>query len=363
MASSRDLVMIVVSLETMSIASYLLVGYLQRDPRSNEGALKYFVLGALSSGILLYGISLVYGATGTTDLGRIAEALSWGGAGPLLLFGVILMIVALGFKVAAAPFHMWVPDAYQGAPSPITAFVSTASKAAAFAVFARVFAQAFQPVGDRWILLLALLSVASMTVGNVAAIVQENMKRMLAYSSIAHAGYALMAVLALGRGGETGAFGLTALAIYMLIYTFMNMGAFGFVVMLRRENLAGDRVADFAGMARRAPLAAAAMLVLMLSLAGIPPTAGFLGKWYLFGAAIRAGFTWLAVAAVINSAISLYYYIRVVVTMYLKEPETDERYEASPFLIGALAVSLFFTVAIGLYPEPFIQFARAAVMH
>jgi NADH-quinone oxidoreductase subunit N len=202
-----------------------------------------------------------------------------------------------------------------------------------------------------------------MTVGNVGAIVQENMKRMLAYSSIAHAGYALMAIVAIGRGDEIGAFGLTALVIYMLVYTFMNMGAFGFVVMLRRENVVGDRVADFAGMAARAPLAAAAMLVLLLSLAGIPATAGFIGKWYLFGAAIRADFTWLAVAAVINSAISLYYYVRVVVYMYMREPGSEERYSASPFLLGALAVSLLFTVGFGLYPEPLIHLARAAVMH
>ena len=229
-------------------------------------------------------------------------------------------------------------------------------------MFLRIFAQGFGSLGGEWTGLVAFLAAASMTVGNIAAIMQDNMKRMLAYSSIAHAGYALMALVAVGSGGATARLGVTAMVVYLLIYTLMNMGAFGFVIMLRRGNLAGERVADFAGMSRRAPLAAASMLVLMLSLAGIPTTAGFIGKWYLFAAAIRADYTWLAVVAVINSTISLYYYIRVVVYMYVMEPEDEERYHPSPFLVGALAVSVVLTLFIGLYPQPLIQFARAALL-
>ena len=363
MASARDLILVFVGLETMSLASYLLVAYLTKDRKSNEAGVKYFILGALSSGIFVYGISLVYGVVGSTDMLAIARAYSFATEPqPLYILGMILMIVSLAFKVAAAPFHMWVPDAYEGAPTPITAFISTAAKAAAFAVFVRLFLRGFGPAGEVWMGLLALVAVASMTVGNVAAILQDNMKRMLAYSSIAHAGYALMAVVAIGAGGEARQLGVTAMVIYMAVYTLMNMGAFGFVVLLHRENLAGDRVADFAGLARRSPLAGATMLVLMLSLAGIPATAGFIGKWYLFGAAISAGYTWLAVAAVINSAISLYYYIRVVVYMYMGESEGEEPFATSPFLVSALAISLIFTLLFGLYPQPLISIAQAALL-
>lgn len=362
MASSQNLVMILVSLETMALCTYILVGYLQHERRSNEAALKYFILGAFSSGIFAYGISLVYGATGSVDLPAIASAAQSEAGRPVLLLGVVLMMVALGFKVAAVPFHMWVPDAYEGAPTPITAFIATAGKAAALAVFLRIFAQGFAPLAGEWTTLLAFMAAASMTVGNVAAILQDNMKRMLAYSSIAHAGYALMALVAVGSGGAAADTGVTAMVVFLLIYTLMNMGAFGFVIMLRRGNLAGENVSDFAGMSRRAPLAAASMLVLMLSLAGIPATAGFIGKWYLFAATIQADYTWLAVVAVINSTISLYYYLRVVVYMYMMEPESEERYHASPFLVGALAVSVVLTLFIGLYPQPLIEFARAALL-
>jgi NADH-quinone oxidoreductase subunit N len=362
LASASNLLMMFVALETMSLSSYILVGYLQRDRRSNEAAVKYFVLGAFSSGILAFGMSLVYGATASTDFHAIAEVAAARPDAPLLVFGMLLMMVAFGFKVAAVPFHMWVPDVYEGAPSPITAFISTAGKAAAFAVLVRLFAIAFLPMSGVWQGLLAFLALTSMTVGNVAAILQDNMKRMLAYSSIAHAGYILMGLLAIGQGGEVGSFGLTAVGIYLLVYGFMNVGAFGFVIWLRSENLAGDRIADFGGLSRRAPLAAFALLVLMLSLAGIPTTAGFVGKWYLFGAAIRANYTWLAIAAVLNSAVSLYYYLRVVVVMYVGEPVASEGRAASPFVLVALAICLGFTLVIGCYPQPLIEMARAALL-
>ncbi|MFQ5878287.1 MAG: NADH-quinone oxidoreductase subunit N [Acidobacteriota bacterium] len=368
MASAGDFVVIFVSLETMALAFYILVGFLKANRKSNEAALKYFLLGSFSTGIFLYGISLIYGTTGTTNLGTIgasqaSPALSPQQA-PFFLLGVILVTVGLGFKVAAVPFHMWAPDAYEGAPTPITALLSTGSKAAAFVVLARVFAMGFPRLGDRWALLLAILAVASMTVGNVAAILQDNVKRMLAYSSIAHAGYALMGVIAVGLGStpETRDFGLTSLILYMLIYTFVNIGAFTMVIMLRREHVPGDRVIDFAGLGQRAPMSAFAMLVFMLSLAGIPATAGFVGKWYLFGAAVRADYAWLAVVAVINSAISLYYYARIVVMMYMREPADDSRLVISFGQKVALGACIGFTLVFGIYPQPIVALAERSIL-
>ena len=357
MVSSRDLIMIFIGLETMSLSTYILAGFLKRDRRSNEAALKYFLLGTFSAGLLLYGISLIYAVTGTTDLRGIATALSLTAIArqPLMVLGIILLVVALGFKIAAAPFHMWVPDAYEGAPTPIAAFFSTGIKAAAFSIVLRILAEGMMEAREQWALLLAILSAASMTIGNLGALLQDNVKRMLAYSSVAHAGYVLMGVLAVQRMGDTGAYGLTAVCVYLLAYTFMNMGAFGLVVNLRREGLVGDQVDDFTGLARRAPFAAFAMLVFMLSLAGIPATAGFMGKWYLFGAAIKAGYAWLAVLAVVNSAISVYFYLRVVVRMYMGDPTGVEVRRPSGGLALALSISLLFTFWIGLYPHPFLR--------
>ncbi len=361
MASSLSLLMIYISLETMSLCVYILVGFLKENRKSNEAALKYFVLGAFSSATFLYGTSLVYGTTGSLQLSQIAAAAVPGAPGiELTILGLILITVALGFKVAAVPFHMYVPDAYEGAPTAITAFISTAAKAAAFAVGLRVLLSGFPGLFDYWAPLVALLAAASMTLGNITAILQENMKRMLAYSSIAHAGYTLMGVLVAGMPGETGRFGLKAVAVYLMIYTFMNIGAFALVIMLRRENLVGDLILDFSGLARRAPLAAAVMLLFLLSLAGIPPLAGFLGKWYLFGAAIKGNYAWLAVLAVINSAISLYYYLRVVVCMYIGEPLTDEPYATSPALTAALAITAAMTVLLGVWPETLLKLATFA---
>jgi len=368
MASAMDLITIFVSIETMALAFYILVGFLKANRKSNEAALKYFLLGSFSTGIFLYGLSLVYGTTGSTMLSLMAysnakTAMASPDA-PIFFLGVILLIVGLGFKIGAVPFHMWIPDAYEGAPTPVTAFLSTGSKAAAFVVLARMFSIGFLSIGDRWATLLAILAVASMTLGNVAAILQDNMKRMLAYSSIAHAGYVLLGLIAVGLKGtvETREYGLTAVLLYLLIYTFVNIGAFTLVIALRREQVAGDRVADFAGLSRRAPWAAFAMLVFMLSLAGIPATAGFIGKWFLFGAAIKAGYAWLAVVAVINSAISLYYYIRVVVNMYIKAPEDAERFAPSWGQRAALLACIVFTLAFGIYPQPIISFASKSIL-
>ncbi|MBI3449462.1 MAG: NADH-quinone oxidoreductase subunit N [Acidobacteria bacterium] len=362
MASATNFILIYVSLETMALSIYVLAGFLKDNRRSNEAALKYFILGAFSSAIFLYGVSLVYGATGSLSLEKIAETAAATPKDPLLLMGLVLVTVALGFKIAAVPFHMYIPDAYEGAPTAITAFMATASKAAAFAVVLRVFVQGFGPLSSSWVPLFVLMSAASMTLGNVAAILQENTKRMLAYSSISHAGYALMGVVAAGAGVESGDYGMTAVALYLLVYSFTTLGAFGLVVLLRREKLIGDLVVDFAGLSRRAPFLAFAMLVFMLSLAGIPLTAGFVGKWYLFGAAIKAHYVWLAVLAVVNSAVSLYYYVRIVVQMYIKDPLTEERFSLSPALIAALSVAVFFTLLIGVYPDRFVTYARMALI-
>ena len=358
MATSQNLLMIYVSLETMSLCVYILVGYLKENRKSNEAAFKYFLLGAFSSAIFLYGASLVYGTTGSIALETIASrAVAGAPESSLTILGLILMTVALGFKVAAVPFHMYIPDAYEGAPTAVTAFISTTSKAAAFAVGLRIFLTGFPGLFEYWAPLVALMAAASMTVGNIAAVLQDNMKRLLAYSSIAHAGYILMGLLVAGMPGEVGTFGLKAVAVYLVVYTFMNIGAFGLVIMLRRENLVGDLVVDFSGLAKRTPLAAFTMLLLLLSLAGIPPLAGFVGKWYLFGAAIKGGYAWLAVLAVVNSAISAFYYLRVVVCMYLKEPLTDAPYSTSWGLNVALAISVGATILLGILPERLLQFA------
>ncbi len=366
MASALDFTLLYVGLELMALSVYILVGFIKWNRKSNEAALKYFLLGAFSSGILLYGISLVYGVCGTTNLEGIRIAIENGIQNYLILeTGMILILVGMAFKIAAVPFHMWTPDAYEGAPTSITAFISTAPKAAAFAILLRVFIQGFIHLQDDWAILIALLAFASMTLGNIIAITQENIKRMLAYSSIAHAGYALMGLVAVGAAfgdWETKQFGLLSVILYTLIYTFMNAGAFGFVVFLRRRQQLGDRLEDFAGLAKRSGLAAFTMLVFMLSLAGIPSTAGFIGKWFLFGAAIKSHYTWLAVAAVINSAISLYYYMRVVVYMYMGQPREEGKIGFSFGVASALAISVIFIFLIGCYPGPFIRFAQFALL-
>ncbi len=366
MASGLDFVLIYIGLELMAISVYILVGFIKWNRKSNEAALKYFLLGAFSSGIFLYGISLVYGVCGTTNLDGIRAAIAAGIENGLILeTGIIFILVGIAFKIAAVPFHMWTPDAYEGAPTSITAFISTAPKAAAFAILLRIFIHGFIDLQDDWTLLLALLAFASMTLGNITAILQDNIKRMLAYSSIAHAGYALMGLVAVGAAygdTETRAFGLTSVLLYMLIYTFMNMGAFGFVIFLRREQFLGDRLEDYAGLAKRSGLSAFIMLVFMIALAGIPPTAGFIGKWWLFGAAIKANYVWLAVAAIINTAISLYYYLRVVVYMYMHQPVEESKFSPPFGVVCTLAIALFFIILIGVYPNPFINFAKFALL-
>jgi NADH-quinone oxidoreductase subunit N len=364
MASGTDLLSIFVGLELMAVSFYILVGYLRGNRKSNEAAMKYFLLGAFSTGVFVYGASLIYSVKGTTNLYLLATLFqSEDIRSPLFLLGLILLTVALGFKVAAVPFHAWAPDAYEGAPTAITAFLSTASKAAAFVAFVRIFAVGFAGMRDQWILLLVVLSVASMTLGNVSALLQDNMKRMLAYSSIAHAGYVLIGLIVMARvEPAVFEFGQLALVLYLAVYTFINLGAFSLVIMLRRENLAGDRVVDFSGLQQRSPLAAFSMLVFMLSLAGIPATAGFIGKYYLFAAAIKANLGWLAVVMVLNSVVSAFYYLRVVWHMYQKPPVDSVRYAVSPGLVTAVGICVAFNLLVGLYPEPLINLARHSLI-
>jgi NADH-quinone oxidoreductase subunit N len=351
MAGGIDLITIFIGLETMAVAFYILAGFIKPNQRSNEAAVKYFLLGAFSLGILLYGMSLMYGLSGTTNLRVMATLFVGQERDPRLLLAVILVVAGVGFKIAAVPFHMWAPDVYEGAPTPVTAFLSVGSKAASFAMLLRIFLEGLPAMAADWRLLFAVLSVLTMTVGNVAAVTQSNIKRMLAYSSIAHAGYLLMGVVA----GTTR--GVTATLIYLLIYSFMQLGAFAVVVLLRRADVVGDELKDFSGLYLRNPFAAFAMLLFMLSLGGIPPTAGFMGKFWLFGAAIDSHWYWLAMIGVLNSAISLYYYIRVVVFMYLKKETMGSEPVAGAPLTVALAVAVVMTIVLGVYPRLLFELA------
>jgi NADH-quinone oxidoreductase subunit N len=354
MASGSDLVTIFIGLETMAVAFYILAGYLKPNQRSNEAAVKYFLLGAFSLGILLYGMSILYGLTGSTNLRAIATSLAeQGGANrELAVLAIILVVAGVGFKIAAVPFHMWAPDVYEGAPTPVTAFISVASKAASFAMLLRIFVEGLPSMKADWQMLFEALAILTMTIGNLAAITQTNIKRMLAYSSIAQAGYVLIGVVA---GTSRG---IAATLIYLLIYSFMQLGAFAIVVLMRRRDAIGDELKDLSGLYFRSPFAAFAMLLFMLSLGGIPPTAGFMGKFWLFGAAIEAGYVWLAVIGVLNSAISLYYYIRVVVFMWLRDEVSGSEPRLTPALTATIAIALAGTIVLGIYPLPLFDFAE-----
>ena len=356
MAGGTDLVTLYIGLETMAIATYILVGFLRGSARSNEAAIKYFLLGAFSSGVLLYGMSLLYGISGSTNLTAIADALTRRDiADPVSMIAMATVAAGLFFKIAAVPFHQWTPDAYEGAPSPVTAFMSVAVKAASFAMMVRVFMVAIYPLRDQWVPLLVAVAVMTITLGNLAALRQTNIKRLLAYSSISHAGFVLLGLIA---GNDTG---MTAVALYLFVYTFMNVGTWGIVVALRRKNVIGENIDEMNGLFFRHPVAAVTMLIFMLSLAGIPPTAGFVAKYYLFSAVIETGHITVAVIAALNVAIGLYYYIRVVVAMFITEPgEETGRLALSGGVVSVLAITILLTILIGLYPDPFIEMAREA---
>ncbi len=316
MAASNDLIMVFIGLEISSIASYILAGYLRDDKRSNESALKYFLLGSFATGFFLYGVALIYGITGSVNLAIVRAAILHQTADPIVFLGVAaaLMFVGLAFKVSAAPFQVWAPDVYQGAPTPVSAFLSAGPKAAAFAIFLRIFMTAFEPIGDKWQPLVWTAALASMCVGNFAALLQTNIKRMLAYSSIAHAGYVLVALTA---QSETG---IAAAMFYLAGYAFMNVGAFAAVSVLTGKGERYQNIDDFKGLARKQPMTAALFTIFLLSLIGVPLTGGFFGKFYIFKAALDSHLVWLSVLGLLNSAVGAYYYLRILVVMYMHEP-------------------------------------------
>jgi NADH-quinone oxidoreductase subunit N len=355
MASAADLLMVYLGLELMSLSLYVLAGLLRRDPRSNEAALKYFVLGSVASAFLLYGIALLYGLTGTTGIQAVGTFFAGApmeiGGTPALYLALLMLTVGFGFKIAAVPFHMWAPDAYEGAPTSVTAFMSVGPKVAGFAVLVRVFLEALPGLQADWTEILIVLAALTMVVGNVAALVQTNIKRMMGYSSIAHAGYVLIG-LAVGDR-----LGITSILVYLAVYAVMNLGAFGVILILRKGETMREGIEDFAGLAKTHPIHAFLMLLFMFSLTGIPPTAGFVGKFYLFLAAVRADLIWLVVLGVLMSVVSAGYYLRVVMAMYMKEP--GEAFNlATAWPVGiALALSAAATLFFGVYPEPLFAWA------
>lgn len=365
MVSATDLLTIYLGTELMSLSLYVMAGLKRSAPRSLEASAKYFVLGAFSSGILLYGISLLYGATGSTRLPEIATAIAGQSVdNPLLLFATILLAVGFGFKLAVVPFHMWTPDVYQGAPTSVTAFMAVASKAASFGAFLRVFIEGLGGLKSNWSAIFLFLCIATLLLGNVVALVQTNIKRMLAYSSIAHAGYALIGVVAAGQLNDSS--GIASVLLYLTLYAFMTFGAFSIVAMLRKDGIEGEEIEDFTGLAKRHPLAALLMLIFMVSLAGIPPTAGFIGKFYIFMSAVEAGLTWLAVVALIFAVISAYYYLRLVMVMYMREPNdattAAPQMVMSPTLSIVLACTVAGVVIFGIYPNPLVHLVTQAVL-
>ena len=348
MAGGGDFITIYLGLELMSLSTYVLVGFIRRDGASTEGAVKYFLMGAFTSGILLYGLALLYGLTGTTNLAAVAQSLSGLSLdNPALVLATILVVVGFGFKIAAVPFHMWAPDTYEGAPTSITAFMSSAVKAAAMAGLARVFIVALFPTAEIWEVLWWVLAALSMILGNVVAIAQTSLKRMLAYSSISHAGYALIGVVAATQAREVG---LAGALFYMFVYLFATMGTFSMVILLTHRGFRSDRIADFAGLGRTAPLAAFTYIIFFLSLAGIPPTAGFVGKLVVFRAAIESGYIVLAVIGVATSAIAAYYYFMVIKTMFMEEAVVEPVLSPSRPLAIGLGVMVVATVLLGLFP-------------
>ncbi|MGA9769213.1 MAG: NADH-quinone oxidoreductase subunit N [Blastocatellia bacterium] len=385
MASSIDLLSLFISLELMAIPVYILVGYFRRDKKSNEASIKYFLLGAFSSGVLLYGISMVYGLTGSTNLSKIATALPVVAVSNFNLFGtpadmrylvlmaMILMAAGMFFKVAAVPFHMWAPDAYEGAPTSVTAFMSVGVKAASFAMFGRLFLYGLPDLrgaieGDPtnnipglpgWALLLGVISAITIVWGNLGAMTQQNTKRLLAYSSISHAGYTLLGLIA---GNQTG---YTGFILYLFIYTLMNLGVFGCIIALRRRGIVGDRMEDLNGLMKKAPGLTIMMTIFLLSLGGLPPTAGFIGKFYLFAGLIETGNPWLvrlAILAVVMTVVSFYYYLRFIRAMYIEGESEPQPVKLAAPLKVALVFSVLLVIGIGVYPQPVISLTQKAAL-
>lgn len=356
MVSAGDLITLFLGIELMSLCFYVMVGLKRSSHRSVEASFKYFLLGAFSAAIFLFGISFLYGATGTETISGIAAFVANPGSlKPMILLGIVLTLVGFAFKISAAPFHMWTPDVYEGAPTVVTGFMSTASKIAAFGVFLRVFWVSFSADKIDWNMLIIILSILSMLVGNLVALRQTNIKRMLAYSSIGHAGYALMALLQPNRES------LFALMFYVFVYMFMTLGAFGIVLMLRKSGEEGEDISDLLGLHKRHPVAAFTMLIFMFSLAGIPPFGGFLAKFYVFFAVIHAGYAWLAVVGIVFAAIGAFYYLRIVMLMYMKDPESSVEFNASSMGRIGLILTAGMTVFLGVYPTPFVEYIKSSL--
>jgi NADH-quinone oxidoreductase subunit N len=359
MAAGYDVVLIFIGLELMALSTYVLVGFLRRDRRSNEAALKYLLLGAFSSGIFAYGLSLFYGITGSTNLRQIGLGLNQriqanqGHIAPVMIVALLTTATGLFFKIAAVPFHQWAPDAYEGAPTSITGFMSVAVKAAAWAMLLRIFLAGLSPLRPVYVPLLIFVSIATMTGANLAALTQNNLKRLLAYSSIAHVGYMLLGLVA-GDANYPTADGVKGILIYLLVYTFMNLGAFAVIASLRQRNVIGDEIDDIAGLHTRAPIEAVLMLIFLLSLAGIPPLAGFYGKYFIFLSLIETGHYVLASLGVLYSVFGLYYYLRVANQMFMREATDKTRLPVSAGMGVALGLTALATVFIGVFPNWFI---------
>ena len=363
LASASDLITLFLGLELMVMPSYVMAGFHKTDRYSNEGGLKYFLLGSFASAILLFGISWTFGLTGSTHLNAIAKALSQGGPTPGLLVAIGFLTVGATFKAAAVPFHYWTPDAYQGAPTPLTGFLSVGPKLGAFAVLIRIFVDGLGPIRADWLMVMAALAVLTMTGGNIVALTQSNVKRMLAYSSIAHTGYILagLAAFAGAPDSATAQRGIEAVLFYVLGYGVMNVAAFAVVGMLQRDTRRYGGMGSFAGLASRDPWRAAAMAILLLSLTGIPPTVGFFAKLYVLVATVNAGLWWLAVIIALNAALAAFYYLRVIVTMYMRDPESEPApidHAAAGNL--ALTLSVLGVLLLGLFPDRILELLRVS---
>lgn len=364
-AASIDLTSLFVGIELMSIAVYILTGFNRADKLSNEAALKYFLLGIFSTAILVYGMAWLYGMTGFTNLrqiGGVVQTIQNTGGGVAsnggLLLAIFLLIAGLGFKIAAVPFHMWTPDAYQGAPTPITAFMSVGPKAIGFVATIRIMTEALGPAWQTWMPIMVILSIITMTLGNVVAVTQRSVKRMLAYSSIAHTGYILVGLASYTPNNETQA--ISSILFYLFSYLFMNLGAFGVIVWMQR-NGTSDSIESFRGLSAWAPGPAALMMFFMLSLTGIPPTIGFLGKYYVFVSAVRADLTWLAVIGVLNSAIAAFYYLGIIWFMYFEEPRRVREQRSSPAIIWTLGAAAVAVLLFFIFSGPILDAARTAM--
>jgi NADH-quinone oxidoreductase subunit N len=358
MATATDLLVIFLALEVMSLAVYVLTGIRRDSPASTEAALKYFLLGAFSSAFFLYGIALTYGLAGSTHLDRIGRLIAAQAMAPtpVQLLALGLLLVGFAFKVSAVPFHMWTPDAYEGAPPSVTGFMSTGVKAAAFAAFVRVFLAAFEPLQHEWWPVLWMIAAATMIVGTIVGVAQSSVKRMLAYSSIAHGGYLLVALLAAND------FGKGAVLFYLLAYAVTNLGAFGVIALLETTDRPNDHVRDYAGLWDTHPVLAGLMTMFLLSLGGFPPMAGFIAKWYVFSAAVKAGYTGLAIIGVLTSVVSVFFYLRIVVMMYMTPTDSPARFPAVPKVAGAaLVVSAILIFYLGILPTRVLDWAAASI--